>query len=482
MLKRNKIFIGIIFILILSGIGVFLNSRDYVQNSSKINTNLYMGYFEKKDLADSYMADIEDYVSETRDKDYPDYVMDKLYENASEAYISLDVDKLKELEQQVEDRRNNLIQMNEFMELTKSNILKFDNNPRLNTTKYKNTITDIDTLLLDEKYDEAYNITMGIETDMEMIAIREIFNSEFIINELMIKNFTTVYLEDLLIQAKDSFSAAKTEELIKKVNLLNDGLFKDYSVGLINNIRNKKTKSEAVDFSLILKNTDEINYRKGQLLEIKDKIDLLNYKIDNYTYQNIETSEVADLLNQALVAYQDENFDKAITLLIEGNAVLESNKIKITLGDIVARESLSFVKRNWKNIIITIFGTSVAVYFFYRKHRLSKLKNKIRDLEIEMDVLNDLMKETQTERFVDKKISESLYDIKMEKYRERLNLAKSEIKTTRDVLKKLLKKKKPHKKKIKNSKNKKLYHKHKKNKTRTIKKRKIKHKPKRGKR
>lgn len=62
---------------------------------------------------------------------------------------------------------------------------------------------------------------------------------------------------------------------------------------------------------------------------------------------------------------------------------------------------------------------------------------KIRKMNTEEKVLNNLMKKTQTEIFKDNKISGLVYNIRMKKYEERLQEIKEELPVLEERLKRL---------------------------------------------
>lgn len=75
------------------------------------------------------------------------------------------------------------------------------------------------------------------------------------------------------------------------------------------------------------------------------------------------------------------------------------------------------------------------------------MKNKIKKMKAEQKVLLSLMKKAQTERFKQNKISELVYNIRMKKYREKLDHIKEELPVLETRVRKEVKKKKVVKKK-----------------------------------
>ena len=81
-----------------------------------------------------------------------------------------------------------------------------------------------------------------------------------------------------------------------------------------------------------------------------------------------------------------------------------------------------------------LLGTSG--FFSIKAINLQRLQKKVRKLKVEHNVLNDLIKDAQTKRFKEGKMSALVYNIKVEKYKSRM----SEIKETLPVFEARLKK------------------------------------------
>ena len=88
-------------------------------------------------------------------------------------------------------------------------------------------------------------------------------------------------------------------------------------------------------------------------------------------------------------------------------------------------------------IITLLIILGIISYFGYKRFEKRLLINKIRKMKTEEQVLNELMKKTQTERFKENKISGLVYNIQMEKYRVRLQEIKEELPVLEERLKDL---------------------------------------------
>ncbi|MFH1592888.1 MAG: hypothetical protein ABIB47_05990 [Candidatus Woesearchaeota archaeon] len=413
---------------------------------------------EKETRANQLMDEINDYVNEVNDKGYPDDTINRLYKQAQEDYKNFkdefSLAELGELSVQIKKRKDNILEINRFIEQVNKNVEKYANNKRLNTSQYETTRIEISRLLLKREYTLAYSLALTIETDMELTVLDYIFESEVEVDKLKSSNFSTIYFEDLLLSMKNAFSGAKTEGISLKIKGQEDSFKKDYAQGLVKNIENKKNNLKFVDYSLILQNTEEVIFKKEQVYSIKSRMDKLKSKIDEYSAQDIDTSKTSAIFEEAIVAFNEENLDKADVLLIEGENGLDAEKAKLNITQLIARESVGLLKKHWKSITIGLATVFLLSYIIYKKEKVNRLKRRLQRLKIEKDAIIDLIKESQKERFIKKTLAESHYRIKMEKYDERLNEVKKDIKTIETVLINLARGKDKQKDEDKNDKNK----------------------------
>ncbi len=329
----------------------------------------HMSYTEKEEKANKMMYDIEDYRNELNDKGHPDFILDELYHNATTYYLELNLVKLEEIASLAKERKNRVLKINSFIEKTKENIDKFDNDERLNTTKYKQDMINISKLVLNRQYDQAYTLAIDIETDLELIALDYILESELIVKELKDNQLPSSYLSDRLKSIKDAFKPLETTELSSKLQQLNNNLKKNYGLGLIRDVKTEKV--EFIDYSLILKGSEEIKYRRDQILEINTKTKEIENKIKTYATQEIDTSDSIKSFNKSITYFKDENFDKSEFYIVEAETKLESAKAHLTVTRVIAKESIWFIKRNWKKIIVIILIISILGHITTKKRGLT---------------------------------------------------------------------------------------------------------------
>jgi len=88
---------------------------------------------------------------------------------------------------------------------------------------------------------------------------------------------------------------------------------------------------------------------------------------------------------------------------------------------VITEVGKSFLEKYWIELIIILIIAGIAFYIIWIKNKQRRNNKKIKELQIEKKVLEDLMKKAQIDRFEKAKISESIYNIKMEKYKQRLS-------------------------------------------------------------
>jgi hypothetical protein len=273
-------------------------------------------------------------------------------------------------------------------------------------------------------------------------AINAIQQAEQDMNEIMEAGFSVSYINDTLISAKQALERADFAGLIRQ-NATGD-------------LAEKAKKAlEGLDYDMftydeVLKYTREISSRKQKAYELSDSIRALEIKIEGYKKQvvplspigsvnrKIDTTEPESVLKEAKIAFEKERYDETETLLAEANKNLETKKAELTIVNVITTSGKSFIEKNWRGILIFTAVTIISGLMIWRSYRIKMVRDKLKKLKIELGSLQKLMEKTQIERFKEGNISESVYNIRMEKYTKRLN----EVKQTIPVLEEMLKGKK----------------------------------------
>lgn len=400
-----------------------------------------MSLTEKENLANQFMELIKDYIAELEDKGHPDRIAHDYYDQAYAAYTKKDLENLEILTKKIEERKIKVLKIVKIEGEVKKNIETFKTEG-IDISNITKKTDRFPILTLQKDYDGIYPICLDAESELELIAFDYVIKSEDMVNELKENNFNVTSLQDLLLSSKNAFSPANSKELRRRYWNEFDQNKKERFDKLVNETEKMNRKPESVDFHTIFKNKKDIEYTSNQIINIRKRIQELTTKIQNYSIIGVNTSDSEKTFSQALELFANEDFNKADFLIVDSETKLESTKAKMTLTSLIARESMGFLNRNWKTITITFTLIMIGGYVYYRKERIIRLKNRFKNLKAEEEVIINMIKEAQKERFVTKTISDSLYTTKIEGYNERFNKVKEEYKTVKSMLTKLTKNKK----------------------------------------
>ena len=268
---------------------------------------------------------------------------------------------------------------------------------------------------------EKANESIIITEEMAMQAISE---SEEVIQEMQENNFSVIYMQDSLTEAKKTFEQARYAEILRNVNSTEKEK-QEARVAL------SLVKWQDITYADVLFYTDDIKSRKTIAFFLFDKINVEESKAIG------ANNETKAIFEQAKIAFSEERYDDAEKLLGDFNLALEKEKSESSVLSGISEGAKNFFQRYWIYIIIFLIVISVTGYFAYKKFEKELLTNKIRKMKTEEKVLNDLIKKTQTERFKENKISGLVYNIRIKKYQERLQEIKEELPVFEERLEKI---------------------------------------------
>lgn len=224
-------------------------------------------------------------------------------------------------------------------------------------------------------------------------AVISIENALQSMKEMQESGFSTVYINDTIMAAKEALQ--KTDTAIKMK-------YKGFSY------------EDAIAYTNKVQNTRE----KAYLLA--DMIRALEIKAEEYKAEGIDIAEAESLIQNAKTAFENERYEEAETAAENANLSMEQAKSQMTIGKAIARSARGFFGEYWRQIItltilILILGT-VSWLIIKKKLR----KRKLRILNIEKQTLVEMIKEAQRDRFESGKISDFTYRIRMDVYKKKL--------------------------------------------------------------
>jgi hypothetical protein len=118
-----------------------------------------------------------------------------------------------------------------------------------------------------------------------------------------------------------------------------------------------------------------------------------------------------------------------------GQTIIQNPEFRINFSP------YEFFMAHWSFILIIVAVVCLIIFFGYKKIKLSLTRKKIRRMSTEKKVILGLMKKTQIDRYQKNKVSELVYNIRIKKYKEKLNKISRELPVLENQLNKLLKRK-----------------------------------------
>ncbi len=230
---------------------------------------------------------------------------------------------------------------------------------------------------------------------------------------MIYENFSVVYINDTIIAANLALERADFAEILR-----------ENTTGELAEAAKKALEGlnwQGFTYDEVIEYTDGIAFRKNWAYNLSDSIRALELKILDYEQQGIDTLEAWVLLNKSATEFREERYENAENFLSEAHSNLEAKKAKITGIMIITEVGKNFLEKYWIELIIIFIIAGIAGYILWIKNKQRRTNKKIKELQIEKKVLEDLMKKAQIDRFEKGKIPESIYNIKMDKYKERLS-------------------------------------------------------------
>ena len=262
-----------------------------------------------------------------------------------------------------------------------------------------------ETNISDVSLSNEQNIDISYETANDSLT-----RAEQDIKEMEISGLGTFYVKDIYLEAKKAFNGKKTKE----------------------------------NYALAIEKSDLIRKTKERAYKLLDDLELLGLKIDELSNTSINLSDAVISFNLAKQEFNDERYTKAEEFINEAylkidDAVAESSRLNAMLRS-SKRNIKYFVRNNFLEIIITLVILLVIGLIWHNEAAIKKCYKKIKDFETENAVLLNLIKKAQADYYQNRKLSKSLFDIRVNKYQDRLLMIKEKKPIIQSHLKKSMKK------------------------------------------
>jgi len=180
-----------------------------------------------------------------------------------------------------------------------------------------------------------------------------------------------------------------------------------------------------------------ISELKKMAFDIRERLTALYLNLDNYESKGYNMSRALELHSEAVEDFYSERYSDAEKKIEEAYKLAEMEREKRSFIRKIKTASKSFVQKYWIYILIAILVLVLTIWIGYRFINIRYLKYKIHNLRAEQRGIDNLIKRAQADRFKNGKLSESEYEIKLEKYSSRREEIKRKLPILENRLRKL---------------------------------------------
>jgi len=287
------------------------------------------------------------------------------------------------------------------------------------------------------------NETIIDENVTQETVLNAILQAEKDMQEMQEESFGISWVNDTLIEAKKYFEGEDYTALLKEIEQINDTERREKSKQLL--LTAQKTIGVEVDYEKVLEKTKAINDRKERAFEINDLIRASELRLDEFKQQGLDTTDAESILSNAINEFENERFEDVEDILSSVDTKLIELSAETTIVKTIYRAGkeniTSIIKERYRELLLLLGSLLVIAILLYNRIMISILRRKIRDMRVEKDVLEDLMKKAQTDYFAKGIITKQTFTIKIEKFKERLVEIKQKLPVDEALLEKRLKSK-----------------------------------------
>jgi|GEM_PF-6098562 tetratricopeptide (TPR) repeat protein len=233
-----------------------------------------------------------------------------------------------------------------------------------------------------------------------------------------------VFAQTIAENAEEALNKAR-EDMLEMAGL-------GFSIEYVNDTLQKAEKAmEEGNYELVIENAKKIAERKEDALRIRDSLRALALRITEVKNLGLNTSRAEEYFEKAERSFQRENYDEAEDWIFQANKYLYDVEAEYTLLRArydAAKENISvFLSENGGKIILALIIVSTITLVSYRYIRRERSEKKLKDLELEKEVIKEMIKKTQEKYFKKGEISRNSYEARIKKYRERLREIEEEV-------------------------------------------------------
>jgi len=185
-------------------------------------------------------------------------------------------------------------------------------------------------------------------------------------------------------------------------------------------------------YSNVLVRTEEIQQLRDTVFNLTDRMVATRERLDAYRDQGLNVSEAQTHLEAAREAYRQEQYEDVGEQLVAVDRELDTVRSQRSITDMLAATGAGFIDRYRTEIAIVLVVAAVLIggtVIYYRQRKRRKRFNRLTD---RLTVIRELMEDAQEAYFIDEDLSKSVYEARMETYRDRLTDTEKELATLAD--------------------------------------------------
>jgi hypothetical protein len=259
-------------------------------------------------------------------------------------------------------------------------------------------------------------------------ALQALIESEDHIVELQNYNRSVLFVNDTLLQAKRFYIGH-----VK--NLVYDDIAKENDQGRsaylkeIAVIAEKTPTYEVKKLNLteVHRLTQLIVFSKQQTFDILDQLTVLKEKEKHYRNNKVDTTEARKILHATQKSFEEERYDEAQTFLEEADIKLDKARLERSRIKGMVAMSKNFIERNWITLLITLIILGIIAKPLFKHYHKEQAKKKLAHCHLELATLKKMIAKTQEAYFSEKSITKQTYDIRTERYHEKITQIKQKL-------------------------------------------------------
>ncbi len=277
------------------------------------------------------------------------------------------------------------------------------------------------------------NDSNGGEVNLESYKLEEsnayekLQEIKLVIEEMEIAGFGTYYVEDLYIEAEKAYLGENITQYKSKAKFLME-INPSLAMEMFDSIVEAEEKDGKIgeDYDVVLEKIETIKSFKVNMINIQGELEYLAFELDDVKNLTPEGnfSKADDFYNDAIKEFENERLSGAENLINQSYTAIDESLIAASWVNVklkASQRSLKyFILNNKRNILIGLVLLTLIGFIWWNEYLIQKRRKEINNLGIEKMVLDKLRFDAEKSYYQEKDLSKSEFEIKSERYKERV--------------------------------------------------------------